>query len=80
MANFISGNVLGVVIAPRGTEDLPKGKRFLVWRVMVRPLVEEVAVDQELPVDDIAKVVRQLQDYCIAEGIALTRDDLVSKE
>ncbi len=72
MFSVVHGNVLGTVIAPKGQEDLPKGKRALVWRVIVRPLVDEVAEHEEFPVDDARKVVAELGKFCMEEGVTFS--------
>jgi hypothetical protein len=71
----VHGNVLGAVIAPKGTETLPKGKRAFVWRVFMRPLVEEVAEHEEFPSEDAKRVSRALFEYCKDEGIAIPVDE-----
>jgi hypothetical protein len=71
MYSTVHGNVVGAVIAPRGTEDYPKERRMFVWRAIVKPLIDEVAELEEFPREDAAKVVRDLQRFCIDEGLAI---------
>jgi hypothetical protein len=72
--SVIHGNVLGVVIAPKGTEHLPKAERAFVWRVSMRPLVEEVAEGEAFPADDAKKVGEALFHFCKDEGLAIAMD------
>jgi len=69
--SVIHGNVLGAVIAPKGTEDYPKDQRMFIWRALIRPLVEEVVDDEEFPVQDIAQVTEALFQFCKDEGLAI---------
>jgi hypothetical protein len=73
--SVVPGNVLGAVIAPRGTEDYPKDRRMFVWRTMLRPLVEEVAEYEEFPKDDAKKVAQALFQFCLNEGLAVPVDE-----
>lgn len=74
MHSVVHGNVVGAVIAPRGTEHYPKNKRMHVWRVMIRPLIEEVAEHEEFPQEDANKVTRALFNFCKDEGLAIAMD------
>lgn len=74
MFSTVHGNVVGAVIAPRGTEDLPPNQRMFVWRAMIRPLIDEVAQYEEFPIDDGKKVARELQQYCREQGLFMTLD------
>ncbi len=70
MHTVIHANVIGAVLAPKGMENLPKEKRAFEWRVLVRPLIEEVAEHEEFPVNDVKRVVKELGAYCIDAGLA----------
>lgn len=72
MFSVVHGNVVGAVIAPRGSEKLPKDQRMFVWRAMIRPLIDEVAQYEEFPREDGKKVVRALQRYCEEEGLMVS--------
>jgi hypothetical protein len=80
MHSVVHGNVLGAVIAPKGTEHYPKDRRMLVWRVMIRPLVEEVAEHEEFPQDDAKEVAMELFDFCVQEGLVFSLDREEEKE
>ena len=60
------GNVIGVVLAPTGTEDAPKAERAYVWRVRIGVLDTDV----NYPESEVREVVRELFDYCVREGLA----------
>lgn len=70
---IVHGNVLGAVIAPRGTETIPKSQRLFVWRVLLKPLLEEVAEHEPFPEQDAERVARELFEFCVAEGLAVSR-------
>jgi hypothetical protein len=72
--SVIHGNVLGCVLAPKGTEQLPKAERMFVWKASIRPLVEEVAEGEPFPADDARKVVEALFHFCKDEGLAMAMD------
>jgi hypothetical protein len=74
MFSVVHGNVVGAVIAPRGSEDLPRDQRMFVWRAMIKPLVDEVAQHEEFHRHDAMKVALELQDYCAKEGLFLKLD------
>lgn len=69
---IVHGNVVGAVIAPKGTEDLPKHERRFVWRALLKPLVDEVAEHEPFPLQDAEQVAQELFDYCIAEGLSFS--------
>jgi hypothetical protein len=70
--SVIHGNVLGVVLAPKGTEDFPKDKRMGVWKASIRPLVEEIAEHEVFPHEDAARVMSMLFRFCCDEGVAMS--------
>jgi len=69
--SIVHGNVVGAVIAPKGTENYPKDKRAFVWRTLIGPLIMEVAEHEEFPKDDVAKVARALGKFCFDEGLGI---------
>jgi hypothetical protein len=71
----VHGNVVGAVIAPKGTENYPKDRRMFVWRAIIQPLVQEVAEHEEFPTGDMTRVVQDLQRFCIDEGLCLPVQD-----
>jgi hypothetical protein len=73
--SVIHGNVLGCVIAPKGTEHLPKAERMFVWRASIRPLVAEIAEAEEFPADDARQVAEALFHFCQDEGLVVAMDD-----
>lgn len=62
----VRGNVIGVVLAPEGTEDAPKAERAYVWRVRIGVLDSDLGC----PESEIREVVRELFGYCVKEGLA----------
>ena len=74
MFSVVHGNVVGAVIAPKGTEDYPKDQRAFVWRTLIKPLVEEVAEHEEFPKDAGIKVVKELIRFCTEEGLSVCPD------
>lgn len=75
MFSVVHANVLGVVIAPRGTEHLPKDRRMHGWKTMIGPLVQEVAEYEEFPADDVERVRRALFQYCLRKRLAISMDE-----
>lgn len=71
MYTVVRGNVLGAVIAPRGTENFSKDERQSVWRTLVRPLVGEVAEHEVLPMEDVMAVTQQLLEFCLEQDSAV---------
>jgi hypothetical protein len=69
MFSVVHGNVVGAVIAPKGSEMLAKDKRLFVWRVMIRPLIDEVAEHEEFPKEDGEKVITELARFCKDAGL-----------
>jgi len=74
MFSTVQGNVLGAVIAPKGTENYPKERRMFVWRAMIQPLLQEVAEHEEFPQEDAKKVVQELQKFCLEQGLVIPVD------
>ena len=66
----VQGNVLGTVMATAQDRGFCQGRALFVWKVFIKPLLDEVAEGEEFPKEDARAVVEQLVKYCLAEGLA----------
>jgi hypothetical protein len=76
----VRGNVFGIVLAPIGTENLPEEDRAAVWKVQIGLLDRSVAERHGYPAMEVHRVVQELFDYCVKEGLTVPLDRTEASE